>query len=83
VEDTSQTWYILYRDDGPDGPCGQSCHVTSPWCQLYRFVGTHGECMDRVEKLMGRGRKRPRANIFANSEVVANQFGCDRIKSIF
>ena len=77
------TWHILYHDDGPNGPCGQSCHTTSPWSRLYRFIGTHAECKDRAEKLRAMDRKNPRTELFAVSDVVANWFGCGVVKSIF
>lgn len=28
---------VLYQDDGPNGPCGQSCHITKPWCDVHIF----------------------------------------------
>ena len=28
---------IVYCDDGPSGPCGQSCYTTSAWTRVYLF----------------------------------------------
>jgi len=28
---------VVYSDEGPNGPCGQSCITTSPHCSVYLF----------------------------------------------
>ena len=79
----SATWHILYRDEGPTGACGQSCSTTSPWGQLYRFRGTHEECMDRISKIKDRGRKNPTIEIFVDSGLMSDWFGFGEVKNIF
>lgn len=78
-----ETWHILYRDDGPEGACGQSCRTTMPWSQLYLFTGTHGECKAKAETLVGRGRKNPTVELFAPSAFVAEWFGYGEVKHLY
>ena len=28
---------VVYSDDGPKGPCGQSCSTTMPWTKVWLF----------------------------------------------
>lgn len=28
---------VLYQDDGPNGPCGQSCNITKSWTDIHIF----------------------------------------------
>jgi len=34
----TEIYYVAYQDDGPIGPCGQSCATTNPWDKLYIFT---------------------------------------------
>ena len=48
---------VVYRDNGPGGPCGQSCSITRLWTKVYLF---HSE-KDALEWIganpIGSGRK--------------------------
>ena len=52
--------FARYQDDGPNGPCGQSCHITNNWDILYRCKDR--EAFDRLQEQVKtcRGRRRPR-----------------------
>ena len=55
--------YVRYQDDGPNGPCGQSCSTTNPFDQLHIF-----ECMNDANKWMRsvellKTRKNPRVTM--------------------
>lgn len=48
---------VVYRDDGPGGPCGQSCHTTSPWTRVYLF-NTEDEAREWLKTATFPKRKR-------------------------
>ena len=58
----SDIYYLAYKDDGPDGPCGQSCATTNPWSRLYIFTDRDDmkEFADIVKSGKYSGRRRPR-----------------------
>lgn len=35
--------YLHYRDDGPNGPCGQAMSTTMPWSRLLIYEGPDAE----------------------------------------
>lgn len=62
-------WYIFYSDEGPVGPCGQSCYITSPWRRLYTFSGTYSQVREHVERMCDRrSRRRPRVELFVSTK---------------
>lgn len=58
--------YIIYKDDGPSGACGQDMYTTSYHNKLYILEGTYQQIKDKIEEMensfSGRksGRKNPR-----------------------
>jgi hypothetical protein len=58
--------YIIYKDDGPTGVCGQGMYTTSHHNKLYVLDGTYQQIKDKIDEMeisfCGRnfGRKNPR-----------------------
>jgi len=63
----------VYADDGPNGICGQSCSVTTPWRRLYLFRSEHGlrEFCDKVQAV--RARKNSRIEYVFYPQPIANE----------
>ncbi len=60
--------YISYQDEGPSGACGQGCHITSPWNNLYIVNGTMAAIKEYLEKLLNQRRKKMKINVWFDDE---------------
>jgi hypothetical protein len=58
--------YIIYKDDGPSGVCGQDMYTTSHRNKLYILEGTYQQIKDKIDEMVSFfskrnfGRKNPR-----------------------
>jgi hypothetical protein len=56
--------YIIYKDDGATGVCGQDTATTSVRNKLYILEGTYQQIKDKIEEIESRfssiNRKNPR-----------------------
>ena len=58
--------YIIYKDDGPSGVCGQDMRTTSSHNKLYILEGTYQQIKDKIDEMESSfskrnfGRKNPR-----------------------
>lgn len=54
--------YIIYKDDGPSGACGQDMYTTSHHNKLYILEGTYQQIKNKIEEMESSfsGRKNPR-----------------------
>jgi hypothetical protein len=43
--------YIIYKDDGATGVCGQDTATTSPRNKLYILEGTYQQIKDKIEEM--------------------------------
>lgn len=43
--------YIIYKDDGPNGPCGQDMYTTSSHNKLYILEGTYQQIKDKIDEM--------------------------------
>jgi len=43
--------YIIYKDDGPSGVCGQDMSTTSHRNKLYILEGTYQQIKDKIEEM--------------------------------
>jgi len=51
-------YIVHYQDQGPNGPCGQSCNVTNPWSILMIF-DDHDKLRAFADNLHKIGRRKP------------------------
>ena len=50
---------VVYRDNGPGGPCGQSMSTTRNWTRVYLF-NTEQEALEWIrDNPIGKGRENP------------------------
>lgn len=54
-------WFVIYTDDGPNGPCGQCMSITCPWTKLFIFRSY--ESMKEFCENAGTGRKNPKMRV--------------------
>lgn len=58
--------YIIYKDDGPSGICGQDMSTTSHKNKLYILEGTYQQIKDKIDEMESSfskrnfGRKNPK-----------------------
>ena len=43
--------YVTYKDDGPNGPCGQDMYTTSNHNHLYILEGTYQQIKDKISEM--------------------------------
>lgn len=58
-EEYKKLYAVVYRDDGPKGPCGQSMSFTRKWTRVYLF-NTEDEALKwKGSNPIAEGRKNP------------------------
>ncbi len=63
------SYVVLYQDEGPNGPCGQSAHITNPWTILKIFYDRE-ELREFAEKVaQNKGRRRPKLTWITKIDV--------------
>ena len=58
MQNLTHKFALVYTDEGPGGPCGQSCYTTSKWTRVYLFK-TEAEALKWLNLHEKSKRKRP------------------------
>ncbi len=79
---------ILYQDDGPNGPCGQSCNITKPWTDVHIFNDDEQfEKWKQGFEKMKNSRRNPRLTwidtIFVHEKGGVRIFGGDNRLTVY
>ncbi len=69
--------FVHYTDEGPRGPCGQSCSTTNPWDRVLIFQDD--ENMRNYLENMGKSRRNPKVK-FLEAIVVFEANGQQHFK---
>ena len=65
----TESWVILYEDDGPAGPVPQCMSVTAPWCDLHIFEDYDAMKRFCTDKVPRNGRRNPRVKLVTRVHI--------------